>query len=100
MVIQPATRTVDVDGPVRIAEWGDDGAPPLVLVHGLGGSLLDWLSVAPALARVHRVVALDLPGFGLSPRAGRSSAVSANARVLTRAITALGLAPATLVGNS
>lgn len=95
----PATRTIDIGGPVHVAEWGGEGAP-LLLVHGLGGSLLDWSSVAPTLARGHRVVALDLPGFGLSPRAGRSSAVTANADVVARAIETLGLVPVTLVANS
>lgn len=40
-----------------------------MLVHGLGGSTVDWDAVAPELTRVGRVVAVDLPRFGLSPPA-------------------------------
>src|ERR1041384_2217200 len=38
--------------------------PPVVLVHGLGGAAGNWLRVAPALARSHRVIVPDLPGHG------------------------------------
>ena len=37
---------------------------PLVLVHGLGGSLRSWDLVLDGLAAHREVVALDLPGFG------------------------------------
>jgi pimeloyl-ACP methyl ester carboxylesterase len=93
------TRTLDVGGPVHAVEWGVEG-PHLVLVHGLGGSHLDWIAVAPALARHHRVVAVDLPGFGRTPRLGRSSAVTANAEVVAGIARALGGDQVTLMGNS
>jgi pimeloyl-ACP methyl ester carboxylesterase len=49
-----------------------EGGPPdaektLLLVHGLGSSNLNWLRVLGPLSRRHRVVAVDLPGFGQSP---------------------------------
>jgi pimeloyl-ACP methyl ester carboxylesterase len=44
--------------------------PPLVLVHGLGGTIENWRALAPALAARHRVLVPDLPGHG------RSSALS------------------------
>lgn len=40
--------------------------PPIVLLHGPGGSAEHWLRVLPDLARTHRVVAPDLPGHGRS----------------------------------
>jgi pimeloyl-ACP methyl ester carboxylesterase len=43
---------------------GPEDAPPLLLIHGLGASKASWLTVVPQLARNHRVVAIDLPGFG------------------------------------
>jgi pimeloyl-ACP methyl ester carboxylesterase len=40
--------------------------PPLVLVHGLGGTIENWRALAPALAPRHRVLVPDLPGHGRS----------------------------------
>ena len=42
----------------------------LVLIHGLGATRAVWTLVAPLLAPRHRVVTLDLPGFGESEPAG------------------------------
>jgi pimeloyl-ACP methyl ester carboxylesterase len=55
------------DRPVRLAvrDHGGDGAPVLLL-HGLGGTLLHWDEVASLLTGSHRVVAMDLRGHGLS----------------------------------
>ena len=55
-------------GPLRYAVRGPEGAPPLLLLHGLGDSLAGWAQVAPLLARKFRVHLLDLPGHGLSGR--------------------------------
>jgi pimeloyl-ACP methyl ester carboxylesterase len=49
---------------VRYFLGGSTDGPPLVLVHGLAGSALNWGLVAPALARGRRVLAIDLPGHG------------------------------------
>jgi len=91
--------TVDVDGPVHVADFGGDGLP-MALVHGLGGSHANWLSVGPRLARAYRVFAVDLPGFGLSPRAGRKSTIDANVRVLQGVLRRLDCGPAIVIGNS
>jgi len=53
-------------GPLRFAVRGPTGAPPLLLLHGLGDSLAGWARVAGPLAREHSVHLLDLPGHGLS----------------------------------
>ncbi|HEY3975935.1 MAG TPA: alpha/beta fold hydrolase [Streptosporangiaceae bacterium] len=93
----------DLGGPVHWVDFGgppDTAAPPLVLVHGLGGSHLDWVRVAPALAAQRRVLALDLPGFGLTPAAGRPATVSASAALLGRFVREVAGAPAVLAGNS
>jgi pimeloyl-ACP methyl ester carboxylesterase len=91
--------TLDVDGPINVADFGGEG-PVLLLVHGLGGSHLNWLSVAPRLAEHHRVYALDLPGFGRSPLAGRRSSIAANIDLLTRVMARLSDGPLALMGNS
>lgn len=53
-------------GPIHEVDFGGSG-PSLVLIHGLGGSTTNWNAVAPALAAIGRVRAIDLPGFGLTP---------------------------------
>src|SRR4051812_50055379 len=41
--------------------------PPLLLLHSLGGSLIQWSPVMDRLAAEHEVIAVDMPGFGESP---------------------------------
>ena len=95
------SRTIDLGNPVHYADFGgpEDGTP-LVLVHGLGGSHLNWVQVAPALAERRRVVALDLAGFGLTPGTPQSTSVQANVDLLARFIDAVLGRPAVVVGNS
>lgn len=52
-----------------LIHWKDYGGSGdlIVLIHGLGGSIATWDATGPALTSLGRVVALDLPGFGLSP---------------------------------
>jgi pyruvate dehydrogenase E2 component (dihydrolipoamide acetyltransferase) len=49
---------------------GDDAKPKCLLLHGNPGSLLDWQRVVAELSQVAAVAAIDLPGFGQSPRPG------------------------------
>lgn len=89
-------------GRVHYREWPSRrrGGPTFLLVHGLGGSWLNWALVAPSLAEHGTVIALDLPGFGLTPTAGRRGGLPDNRRLLSGFIRALDLAPVILVGNS
>ena len=96
----PPLRTVDLDGPVRYREWPGPDGPTFVCVHGLGGTHLNWIGVAPGLARHGRVLAVDLAGFGHTPRAGRSSGLPANRRLLSSFIDAVAEPPVIGVGNS
>ncbi|REK19692.1 MAG: alpha/beta hydrolase [Actinobacteria bacterium] len=61
--------TNSVDRALAGLNWRDYGGSgqTMVLVHGLGGSLINWDAVGPRLAKDRRVVAADLPGFGFSP---------------------------------
>jgi pimeloyl-ACP methyl ester carboxylesterase len=98
--MQPRMQTADLDGPVCYAEYEGPAERTFVLVHGLGGSHLSWKLVAPRLAQHGRVLALDLPGFGVTPRAGRSSSLFANRRVLSRFVGDVATGDVVLVGNS
>ncbi|HEX6350242.1 MAG TPA: alpha/beta hydrolase [Candidatus Dormibacteraeota bacterium] len=92
--------TVDIDGPVHYADYGGTG-DPLVLVHGLGGSYLNWMSVADRLAIRHRVYAVDLRGFGLTAmRRGQHATLEDNQALLEGFLERVVGGPATLIGNS
>jgi len=88
-------------GDIRLAYrvWGSPGAPPLVLLHGLGEGAADWAGVAPAFARRYRVYAPDLRGHGRSGRPGRYSVELMAADVLGF-LDALGLDRVDLIGHS
>jgi pimeloyl-ACP methyl ester carboxylesterase len=95
------SRTVDLGGPVHYVDFGGpDGAPTVVLVHGLGGSHLNWDLFAPLLRPHARVLALDLPGFGRSEPGDRRTTVHDNVKVLDRFLTEVAGTPVVLVGNS
>ncbi len=92
-------RVADLDGPVHYLDFGGGGSPAL-LIHGLGGSALNWMAVGPHMAQSHRVLALDLVGFGQTPLFNRSAAVGANAALVHDFIEQVLGEPALLVGNS
>jgi pimeloyl-ACP methyl ester carboxylesterase len=97
-------RWVMIDGaPVNTIELGSEHAtsePPLVFVHGLSGCWANWLEQLPVLAREHRVLTLDLPGFGSSPMPSQQISISGYARLLDRLMDELRIDAATVVGNS
>jgi len=96
----PDPTTIDLDGPIVFREWPGPEDTTFVLIHGLGGSHLSWLQVAPGLSGLGRVVALDLPGFGRSPAAGRGTRVMDSRRSLARFVGAVATGRVILVGNS
>ncbi|KTB61415.1 acetoin dehydrogenase dihydrolipoyllysine-residue acetyltransferase subunit [Pseudomonas sp. MAFF 301514] len=81
----PSAQKVEIDGRLlRYLELGEGGTP-LVLIHGFGGDLNNWLFNQPALAVERRVIALDLPGHGESGKQLRSG----DAEELSQAVLAL-----------
>jgi pimeloyl-ACP methyl ester carboxylesterase len=95
----------ELDGPVHWIEFGSgrtrpEPGPPIVFVHGLGGSHLNWCLVGPQLMAGRRAVAPDLHGFGLTPGTRATATVRANRRLLDRFVREVVRAPVILVGNS
>ncbi len=90
--------------PVNVVELGPErdssGKPPLVFVHGLSGSWPNWLEQLPVFAAEHRVITLDLPGFGHSPMPRQTITISGYARLLDSLLGELGIDAAAVVGNS
>lgn len=92
-------RTADVGGPVHYVDFGGEGRP-LLMVHGLGGSALNWMAVGPEIANDYHALALDLAGFGQTPLFRRSAAVGANGQLVHDFIEKVIGEPVVLMGNS
>jgi pimeloyl-ACP methyl ester carboxylesterase len=98
--VRARSRTIVVDGgPVHYLERGAGRA--LLLLHGGGGGGANWFRVLGALSRQARVLAPDLPGFGLSPaRLGGGPLGWGAAGVVARFLDALGVREADVAGTS
>lgn len=98
--VQKPGALVEIDGyRVHYVEAGS--GPAIVLVHGLGGCTYNFREQMAALSQAHRVVAVDLKGFGYSER-GTATDLSATGqvRMLRSFIDALGIGRAAFVGHS
>ena len=95
------SRWVDLDGPVHYLDFGGPASgPAVVCVHGLAGSAVNWSAIAPLLAGTCRILAMDLPGHGLTRSHGRGTGVPAMRALLHRFIEAVPAGPVILAGNS
>jgi len=75
--------------------------PPILLVHGLGDrGVQDWYPVMRSLSQQHRVVAIDLPGFGRSDHANAHYNPTDYARLLAHVIRVHLRVRADVVGHS
>jgi len=97
----PYARLGPPDAPVKLYYSEEGKGPPLLLIHGFGASTFTWRHVAPELAKSHRVIAVDLKGFGQSdkPFDGRYS-VYDQAELLAQLIEDKDLRNLTLIGHS
>lgn len=82
---------------VRYEDVGD--GPAIVFLHNGGTSSTIWRHQVDSLCGSHRVVAIDLPGFGSSPRAAAPVRLPQMVDVVRALIDDARLAPAVLVGN-
>lgn len=96
------SRYAGLDGfLVHYKSWGKAGAPTVILVHGFTLDQSFWSRQVPALAKTHRVIALDSPGHGDS---GAPQDVDYTIALYARAVEAVakdaGVKHAALVGHS
>ncbi|MCB9716628.1 MAG: alpha/beta fold hydrolase [Myxococcales bacterium] len=83
---------------VRYVDEGE--GPAVVLVHGFAASMDTWRTLRPELAADHRVLALDLKGFGWSERPEGDYSPLAQARLVFALMDQRGIERATLVAHS
>jgi 4,5:9,10-diseco-3-hydroxy-5,9,17-trioxoandrosta-1(10),2-diene-4-oate hydrolase len=112
----------DAYGPVGRSEWMDidwqqhlrwvrvedrwmnivdiGSGPPMIFIHGLSGCWQNWLENIPHFAREHRVIAVDLPGFGRSEMPADPISVNRYADTIDALMGELDIDGAQIVGNS
>lgn len=95
--IPTSTRTVD-GLEIRYAEWNPDGETTVLLLSPWPESLYAWEQLAPRIASVAHVLAVDLPGFGHSPGRAELYSPAAMGHFLVQLVQAWGLATPHLVG--
>ena len=84
--------------PINLIDLGE--GPAILFVHGLSGCWANWLEQMAVFASSHRVLAVDLPGFGHSPGHAGDSSMPGYARLLAELLSELRIDTATVVGNS
>jgi len=99
----PGARLITADGVQSVvAEAGDPNDPGLLMIHGFGGSTFGYRNVMePLAARGWHVIAIDLPGFGLSEKSwGRDYSHKAQATFALAVLDQLHIDRAVLLGHS
>src|SRR5262249_10575477 len=74
---------------VRYLDKGQ--GPAVVLIHGFASSLETWDGIVPLLVKNHRVIALDLKGFGWTDRPEGDYSPAAQARIVLKLLDQLGV---------
>jgi len=93
------SRFVMVGGrAVHVLDAGE--GPPVVLLHGAGGSNWSWVPVLDRLRKEFRLLAPDFPGCGLSEAMEGDYSLGEHARFLLRLLEVLDVPCARVVGNS
>jgi pimeloyl-ACP methyl ester carboxylesterase len=83
---------------MNVLDYGE--GPPLIFIHGLSGCWQNWLENIPYFARDHRVIAMDLPGFGESEMPVEPISIKGYGSTMDELMTELGIDTAQIVGNS
>ncbi len=87
-------------GDVQVFEEGDGAGAPIVLIHCYSCSLHWWDSLAPILAEDHRVIRIDLLGFGGSQKPSSGYSIDDQAGLVAGALDRLDVQGAVVVGHS
>jgi pimeloyl-ACP methyl ester carboxylesterase len=100
-VTVPGARILHLSGgDMQVLEEGPRNAPPIVLLHCFACSLAWWQRMIPLLDRGHRVIALDMRGFGGSEKPTSGYSIEDQAKFVAEALKRLDVHRATVVGHS
>ncbi|BDB44056.1 MULTISPECIES: alpha/beta fold hydrolase [Mycobacterium] len=95
----PAVATLRINE-LQVNYLDHGTGPALVLLHGMAASWQWWLENIPALAQHHRVIAVDLPGFGRSDPLTGPAEMATHARTVLDLLDHLDIQSATVSGHS
>jgi 2-hydroxy-6-oxonona-2,4-dienedioate hydrolase len=87
-------------GKLRIRYVDSGSGEPVLLMHGLGGSIESWMNNIVELAKSFRVIAVDLPGFGLSDKPKMSYTIKFYKEFVVQFLKQLQLGQVSIVGSS
>ena len=87
-------------GKVRVRYVDSGSGEPVLLMHGLGGSIESWANNVDELAKSMRVIAIDLPGFGLSDKPKMNYTIKFYRGFAVQLLEQLRLGQASVVGSS
>ncbi len=96
VAVQPAPA----EEPAAPQQTAPAEKPTVVFVHGFASAIEAWATVIPALSATHRVIALDLKGFGWTDRPEGDYSPEAQAQLLLRLLDQRGVSKFALVAHS
>jgi pimeloyl-ACP methyl ester carboxylesterase len=95
----PKLLTATVFG--RSIRYYDVGSgPPLLLIHGIGGDADEWAFCFEPFSQTHRVIALDLLGFGRSDKPSIDYTIAGFVEVVEEFLRGLKIERAAVLGES
>lgn len=100
LITQPLSKPFGTLSYRQAGPAQDTGAPPVLLVHGVGMQSAVWTPQLQALATQHRVIAVDMPGHGGSSCLTESVDLQAYVDWLLAVLDALDLPRVSLAGHS
>ena len=100
-VTVPGGRILELKGgDMQVLEKGPREGSPIVLIHCFTCAIDWWDGMIPLLSRDHRVIAVDLRGYGGSEKPGSGYSMEDQAALVGEALSRLGVHDATVVGHS
>jgi len=118
ITVEGATLVETTSGELQVLDTGSPSGPvdtgltpgpldptlpaplPVVLIHGTGGAINWWDDLIPLLEPNHRVVAIDMLGFGGSAKPNSGYSIENQASLIAQALTGIGVGKAVIVGHS
>lgn len=97
---EPKNATYEKIGGVRVRYVDRGQGSAVVLIHGFASALDTWATVMPELEKKHRVLALDLKGFGWTDRPEGDYSPQAQANLVLSLMNQRGIDKAAIVGHS